>query len=529
MATIPNVTQIKRRNDYGQMDVATFNPSGSTAAIDETSKFINDLREKRLKSDISKAEMDLSIYLESQKTAFDHDEDYKTIEERWNKGVFDKLSETAGSIPDAQIREAFVQKYRPVIESQRNFIRDTAWGKEKDQDRADVLQRMQTAQDVFARSGDANLVSTGSDLIDNAKGFDEEEKVKYKQAFRVGAVKARLDAVGQDNPQKAIDLLNTDVAVNNLPEGERARMMKAYQDRNAVYQSFSIVDDYMERGLTLSAGIEESRSIEDPVLRDKVERRFTQELRLQEAAKVTTQATIHEQWHTRIGPRGDGSSIADIPMDQWELLSPEQQENLNRLDNNPTKVLSDPDVLIKLSGLGIAATSSGDWTAYNKYLSENSSRLSRQDQVSRAVVPLENQAKMLTPDSGLTDPQKVAGALGENADTNTKAKLLNDIGRWRIRQQEAGHNPTDKEVIEFIDNSLIEYSSGWFGSDKYFNLSEDQRAKNLQSMKDENPNRYDSLLKIFGETGKNPDVSEWMSLMRDDITDDEAIRRAYNR
>ncbi|MES9841228.1 MAG: hypothetical protein ABW134_11800 [Candidatus Thiodiazotropha endolucinida] len=470
--------------------------------------------------------------MESQKTAFDHDDDYETIEERWNGNVTKQMGNIASSINDAEIREAFVQKYKPRVEAQRQFIRDLAWSKERDQDRADVLERAQGIQDAFATSGDAEMIFSGKGLFDNSKGFSQEEITKHKHAFGVGAVKARLNTIATDNPQKAIDLLNSDMARDNLPEGDRAKLIADYQAKSVDYQAMGVVDNYMARDLSLSAGMDEAQKISDPRLRKAVEERFTYDKRMEKAAEVESQAAIHEDWHVRLGPKGDGSTIDDIPQEQWEILTPSQRQNLHDLQFKEPVVRSDPDVLIQLSGLALAAQQSKDWAAYNQFISENSSKLSNRDRVEYSVLSLENQAENAFPKeikSDLTDVQKVAAALGEDYDKKQASVILGKLGDWKLQQRENDHEPTDKETIEAIDRFLLEYDerSFWGSNTPYYKLTEEDVQENLIEMRDDNPERYQFILEQFAARREKPTNDQILMLMRDDMTDAD-VERWFN-
>ncbi|MEW8026724.1 MAG: hypothetical protein AB2806_03135, partial [Candidatus Thiodiazotropha sp.] len=154
----------------GMSAVSSYSADGITAPLDEGSKYLNDLREKRVKNQASKAEADMMIYLESQKTAFNKDDDYETFEERWNNGITKQMGVIANTINDADVREAFVQKYKPKVEAQRQFIRALSLAKEQDHDTADILEKSQMLQNAFATSGDPEMINRGNELFDNSKG-----------------------------------------------------------------------------------------------------------------------------------------------------------------------------------------------------------------------------------------------------------------------------------------------------------------------------------------------------------------------
>ena len=529
MARIPSATAIRRRVDSGASSVSSYNADAVTAPLDEGAKYLSDLREKRLKSQVSKAEADMLVYMENQKTAFDHDDDYETFEERWNSGVTEQMGSIAGSIQDSEIREAFVQKYKPRVEAQRQFIRDLAWSKEKDKDRAEVENRADEVLDAFAISGDAELIHKGHALYDNSKGFSQEEIDKHKKTFGRLALDARLSSIATKNPQAAIDLLNSDTARDNIPEGDRAKKIADYQAKLVDGQAMSVVDDYMARDLPFSAGMDEAQKISDPKLRKGVEDRFAYSKRMEEAAKVESQTAIHEDWHMRIGPKGDGSSIDDIPQEQWEILTPGQRQNLHDLQFKETVVHSDPDVMIQLSGMALVAQQSKDWTAYNQYISENSGKLSRNDRIKLSVLSLENQAEDAFPTeikSDLTDVQKVAAALGDDYDKKQASIILGKLGDWKLQQRENDHEPTDKESIEAIDRFLLEYDehSIWGSDTPYYKLTDEDVQENLIEMRSDKPERYQFILEQFAARRQKPTNDQILMLMRDDMTDADVVR-----
>ncbi|MCG8016301.1 MAG: hypothetical protein JAY97_08805 [Candidatus Thiodiazotropha sp. 'RUGA'] len=521
MTKIPNVTSIKRRNDSGQAAVSSYSPEGVTAGLDAAAKYAEDLRIKRVKSQASKAEADMMIYLENQKTAYDDDNDYENMEERWNSGVTERFGQLASTIQDSEVREAFVQKYKPRIEAQRNVIKDLALFKEKDHDRAEITEKAQAAQDSFARTGDPEYISIGLGLFENSKGYSQEDITKLSQSFRVGAANARLDRIAADNPEQAIDYLNSDIAVNNLPEGQRAELITQYQGKSNEYQAMSIVDDYMDRELSISAGMAEAQAIENPRVRKAVEQRFNYEKRIQEAAEIESQAAIHEDWFVRIGPRGDGSTIDEIPMEQWKTLSPAQQKNLKSLQFDPPRPYSDPDTLIRLSKLALTAEVTNDWTEYNQYLLENSSMLSHKDLVSNSVIPQKAQIEGLTPEvtSDLTDIQMIKAAMGKTYEPTKAAVLLGEFGKWKLLQRSYGHEPTDSEKMKTIDRFLLTYDDESWGSDPYYELTTEELYTNFTELKEDKPERYRYIMAQLTKRNILPTDDLVMMLMRDEVSD----------
>ncbi|MCG7985067.1 MAG: hypothetical protein JAY90_20245 [Candidatus Thiodiazotropha lotti] len=521
MPTIPNVTTLRRRDDSGQAAVSSYSTEGVTAALDESAKFADDLREKRLRSQASKAEADMMVFMEQQKTAFDHDDDYETIEKRWNEGVTDQFGRIASTIQDGEVREQFIQKYRPRIEAQRGFMRDLAWGKEKDQDRADILERSQGIKDAFARSGDPEVISTGYALFENSKGFDQEEIAAAKQSFGIEVVKGRLSVISEKDPDQAIALLQSEVG-ENLPEGERAKLIQNYQEKSIGHKAIGLAQGYMDRDLSISEGMSEAESIEDPRLREAVEKRFNYAKRMEKAGEIESQAKVHEYWHVKIGPKGDGSSIEDIPDDQWLILGAGQRQNLEALQYDEPKRLSDPRVLINLADKALTAERTKDWTEYNQFLSENSSKLSQKDLVSNAVISLEAQHKGLNPEaiSDLTDKQMVRAAMGEAYNEKNAAVLLGKFDDWKMIKRAAGKEPDDSEKKAALDRFILNYDDHWgWGSDPYYQLTEDQVKENLRVMKESNPGRFRTIYKLFAANRTEPTDDQILMLMRDDMTD----------
>ncbi|MCG7904628.1 MAG: hypothetical protein JAY60_19660, partial [Candidatus Thiodiazotropha weberae] len=425
--------------------------------------------------------------------------------------------------------EQFIQKYRPRIEAQRGFMRDLAWGKEKDQDRADILERSQGIKDAFARSGDPEVISTGYALFENSKGFDQEEIAAAKQSFGIEVVKGRLSVISEKDPDQAIALLQSEVG-ENLPEGERAKLIQNYQEKSIGHKAIGLAQGYMDRDLSISAGMSEAEGIEDPRLREAVEKRFNYAKRMEKAGEIESQAKVHEYWHVKIGAKGDDSSIEDIPMDQWELLSPTQRQNLEALQYDEPRKQSDPDALIQLSGMALAAQASSDWTEYNQFISENSSKLSDRDRVRFSTLSLEKQAENMIPvevNSGLKDTQKIATLLksiGEYDDQQA-ATILWNVTEWRMEEQAAGRNPTDKEAKDFIDRQFIEHGEhSMFGIDTpYYKLTEEDVLENLQAYRDNNPERYKTILEMFAARNTKPSNDQILMLMRDDMTDAQVV------
>ncbi len=129
MARIPNPDSIARQPIDGVAPVTGLNVRDVGAGFDMVAGALDEQREKIDRSQLAKAESDFLVLKAKQDNAYDQDEDYRTIQERYQGQMEEGLGKIATTIENAQLRNEFVSRYRVSVVEGTERMADVAWNK----------------------------------------------------------------------------------------------------------------------------------------------------------------------------------------------------------------------------------------------------------------------------------------------------------------------------------------------------------------------------------------------------------------
>ena len=516
MARIPDTRTI-RRIPSGAMPIATYTPQ--IPQIGEmVSGFIAEESDRRSRSQLAKAEADFRIIKAKQDAAYDRDEKYGTITERYGKEMTTGLGSLATSITDPEVRQLFVDKYRPQVETGKIAMDELAWGKEKDFERAGLQERLDALNRGGLESGD--IIGTNeaaAALIESAAELDhltEQERVAQLKVFKDNLAIGRL---GTMEPEDRVTALKQPWA-KNLPADTRAKLQREAMAAVRENKAVGIVDGYMGKGLDIASGMAEAEGIKDLKLRKEVESRFQYEYGMDQKAEAEQQTDLLDKYFSDVATGGlTVSEIQKENPEEWEAMGASVQSSLisaQRSSASATKVSFNPVHHDRLMQLKMQADRGveGAGLKMREYVIANISTMNPKQQETWLNASLDG---VFSPeiDDTLTDQQVIASRLPETADASKKRVLLGYMGDWRANFiRRTGKNPTDEDRTKAVDRALIEYDTtwAWGGMKPIYEMTPEEATEALSLMQEGNPAAFGVVEQYFKESGTQPTDAQFM-------------------
>ena len=518
MARIPDTRTI-RHIPSGAMPIATYTPQ--IPQIGEmVSGFIAEESDRRSRSQLAKAEADFRIMKAKQDAAYDRDEEYGTITERYGKEMTTGLGSLATSITDPEVRQLFVDKYRPQVETGKIAMDELAWGKEKDFERAGLQERLDALDRGGLESGDiigTNEAATA--LIESAAELDhltEQERVAQLKGFKDNLAVGRLGTMEAEDRVIALK----QPWAKNLPADTRAQLQREAMGEVRSNKAVGIVDSYMGKGLDIGAAMAEAQSIKDPKLRKEVESRFQYDYGMEQKAEAEQITELRDKYydHVALGETTVEQIRKENPED-WEAMDASVQSSLIAAQKSSaasTKVpfsLEHHDKLIQLK-TAAERGQSGAGVKLRKYFIEHAPHMSTDQQKTWSTTSVTIEGVMAPEISdGLTDIQAIAARLPETADASKRRVLLGYMGGWRADfKRLRGKEPTDEDRTKAVDRAIIEYDTtwAWGGMKPVYQMTPEEQTAAVSLTKDRYPEAFSVAEQYFKESGIQPTGAQFL-------------------
>lgn len=479
MPKIPDVQSLGEANINVQTPVARVNVSQAGQGLSALGRAFEQREQLRAKNQYNKARTKFLSDYTVTVNSFDERTDYKKFGQDYEQDIQKSLDDAADMIEDGRTREQFIQETRLKIVEGQERVRNIALSREKDAERGDLFDNLNTTRSLAAEADESNL----TDIIDNTVNMldtaadlgyiTREERAKTLQDWKQKVAVSRIEAM---DPEKRTEALDSQFAQMIPPDVKQQLREQAEQEAKDL-EAIDIVDGYITSGITRAEAMKKMRNINDDVLRASVESRFDYQYNKAQLANTETQKELHDTYATGLSDPGSNFTIDNIPEEDWAAMDFDTRNNLYKIQQQAAKprTSSDPDALVDLAALSAVNDAKG----IVEYLNKNSHRLSAADRVKYSEIGIKGQIPAPVKD-GLTLVQRVNGKLTELDinDKSAKDVVLNKVGDWMTSYQERnnGKLPDDKEQREFIDRMLIELQTGFFSSNKrmyeYKNISE---------------------------------------------------------
>ena len=199
MSQIPDKTALTRQTVHIAPDIARIDMSAAGTGMAAIGRSIGDLEAANTEAQISKAEADLIILGTEQENAYDQDEDYGTIQERYTGAMSEGLGEFASRIGNPRARARFVERGRERVAAGEARMAGVAWGKEVDSELAEMQERTDALKDAGWKGGDQGMIDSNAAAIGmyqsaRDQGYiTEQERVAHTKKFKTDLAIGRLE------------------------------------------------------------------------------------------------------------------------------------------------------------------------------------------------------------------------------------------------------------------------------------------------------------------------------------------------
>ena len=283
-------------------------------------------RSARDRYQIAAANSKFSILKNAQDNAYDEDEDYETIEERWAENMNQGYNEILEGISNPEARNFFALENEPRIAAGRAKMNDVAFRKETDVQRGNVNSQLNGLREVGLGNDEESsrvAVQNATDIIEAAVAtgyYSHEEGGKVLEAWKQDTANGyiRMQA-----PEDRVAALNSPMA-DHIPSDDKAVLMREAKDAVLNNKAVDMVDalgeDFSAREL-----YENTDKIEDTKLRLKAEQRGEAVLAKREAREQEEAEEFHQDEYL---PVLLGEKELDVNTEEFRKLPTRLQDNL---------------------------------------------------------------------------------------------------------------------------------------------------------------------------------------------------------
>ena len=512
MPKIPDYTQIKR--DIPQVS-GNIDTSGVGANIGQglmdVAKVTSDVHNNRMDEEVSLADAEMYTHLISEANAFDEDDDFTTMRQRFDGNVTGKLGEVAAKITDPSRRALFVNKYKKDIARYGEQVSNQAWGKKVDFKKAELMVNLDNIRNSALRDsknpealGMANKLYTQT--IKSARALNyisEAEGATLLKSQRDETAKAHVAMLPVEQRMDALKQIK-----DQLPPDQYIALKNATEEELRIGKAQTQVDEYMDKGFDRKQVMEkiDKKYSKDPELRADIEQRYDYAKNKADKAIVEEQSELFDQYFLPV--RMGESTVQDIPRADLERMSPAQQNSLMSAQSSSVSKSKVPFNSQAEDDLNILYQSRR-FPELRKYFTDNAGSLSDSQYKQWSKVSVDG----VTPEN--KSPFTITQTINNKApglSKDRKGKLNEAVVEWYFDKQEKdGVAPTDEERDRYIDSKLIERDAGfWYTTKPEFQMTDEERNIILQDAREEDRDTFDDVSEFFIQNNINANHAQFM-------------------
>jgi len=447
-----------------------------------------------------------------EKNAYNEREDYSEFEGEYQGNTEAMLGEHANTINNPEMRQKFINEFRPRIAVGREQLGNVAWGKEKEFEKSELDSATTTSIDAAVLSGDDDDIAT---IAANAKGLiqshfdmgwiDEAERKERTEQFNH---KMAVGILESKAPEKRVEMLKQSWA-KNLPASTHAKLVRESEEAMIEGQSIELVDSYIDNGLSYKEAKKDVKKLKDANARKAADQRIDYMYSKQEKEISIGRTEIYDEWFLPL--RMGEKTISDMPRDQLESLSPAQQNNLIAAQSSSVSKAKTPFNSGLEDKLNILLKTKR-FTELRTLYEENSANLNDAQNKTWSAVSIDG-----------VIPPEIESLFSETASLEAKtptltkeqrAPIKNELIEWHHKFQDLNKRvPTDKEYTDKIDKMILEFdpSSGWFsGTKRISEMDESEKKFVLEDAKENDPKLFKDLTEFYAGKGLQPDLETFM-------------------
>ena len=536
MATIPRGQDIGRRTPDMQVPIIRQDPREAGGVAFAIADALSHTLDSRTKLEVSKAEAAFLTEKVKHDNAYDDDEDYATISDRYGKGVTDSLGRAASLISDPRVREEFALSTGVRVAEGQERINSLARNKEIDYERAALSSSLEGIRESGLTGSVIDATNAARGYVDAAVEnnlISAEEGQRVLSGWTQDMAVAKLEMM---DPRDRTEALAAEWA-QNLPSDTRIRIAREAKKENDEDTAIIMVAQWMKEGVDPLQANARFAEIEDLDVRVETERRFNNEWTRSVHAESQAKVDILNEYFPKI--RAGQMQVSDLPPGTIDALGTDAQTLFaaeQQAATEPPKT-SDPEVLWELYQLKNNPQTSG--VVLEERFREVAHLLSPSDfnvwanVASRAMTPEDK--------STLTYLQYVDAQIRTAYPTQPDRDRQARGATIRLEAEEWRNNfllqntrePTTTERNNFVDSLFLELPTkigGFSGNPKtpvrWGLMTNDQRGAAIGIIKQTEPQVYGYVLELLGQTEQNLNPSQFVEMYQHVYTDEELYEEA---
>jgi len=470
MATIPLADSLSR-------SPASVNARVSTANIDfsglnSLSTALRDISDTGTRFQASQAASEFMKKKIAEDNAYEQDQEFGTIEERYTRNVTTALNEAAGMISDGEARNNFLSQYSVQTASGIENIKGVAFRKEADYQGAYVNEQLLELRDAgLLTESPLEVMDTATGLVASAmdQGYiTAEQAQRMNEDFRNSLASGKLETLA---PRDRLEALKEPWAAN-LPLDTRITLQRTAETEIIDDEAIANVDLYMAtitEGGTRDDVQTQIEDITDPDIRAATERRFENEFIRYEKNLAAIQEGLHKEYFEPV--RSGTINVDAIPREDIDKMEPSVLNSLyaaeSQAASGTTDVVSSRTAMAGFFDLkALVDANLADPMDLRAYVIEHSPELGKQDfedymkVATEGIVPPEI-TSLLNAKENLNTKLKnleAAGLLGDDVDIEFNRMYVEFDNWYRGVQAETGKTPNDTEVEKHVDRMILDVS-----------------------------------------------------------------------
>ena len=541
MPQIPRGQDIGRRTPDLQKQVVVEDTRYAGGVAAALSKGLGAELDRRTKLEVAKAEASFLTQKAHYDNAYDDDEDYGTIPDRYNEDIRKSLEESTAGITDPRVREQFTLSVSPRVAEGEERIRDLARTKEVDYETAAMNEGLRGIRESGVLGSAIDATNAARDYINAAVENDIISATDGDQTFTAWQQDMLVGKLEMMDPSDRLDAIEEPWAAD-LPSDLKIRLYRGAKKETDEDTAIITVDGWMAEGIDPITAQGRYADITDLDVRKEVERRFTNEWTREINAQSQAKVDIINEYFPKI--RSGEMLVADLPPGVMDALGQEGQ-TLFAAENQAattTPKISNPEVQWHLYQLQADPNTPG--VVLEQYFRENAHELSDADFKLWANAA----ARALTPEdkSTLTYIQYVDAQIREawpNLTDRTRgaraAGFRLQAEDWRnnfirpIDEGGMGREPTTEERNRHLDSLFTEMPTKlgfWSGAPKapvrWGQMTSDQRAQSINIVRQTEPNVFNYVLDMLGQTEETMNPSQFVEMYQEVYSEEEIYREA---
>ena len=537
MPSIPRASDINRLVPDVQQRVTTAGTGGLENSLSNVGTALGNFAERKIQYQVSQAKAEFLTAKVQEDNAYNDDQDYETIGDRYSTNVKNAAQSAAEKISFGPARNAFLQDADLDIEQGFQRIRGVAKAKETDTQRAFISESLDGLREATLTGDPMSAMDSAMGLIKNGADMgylSHEEAAKLFDGWRDDALIAKIETM---EPEDRVEALSQPWA-KELPtdvQTKLGRIAKDELDKNVAMEN---VDSYFQEGLEPTEAYTRIGDIEDPDVRRETEQRFTTEVGRRRGADAALQEDLHRAFFNPV--RAGELSVSDIPQQELDRMDPAVVNSLYAAERNAaTKIDPVTDRAVLDTLYQKYQDGHGDPVDVRNYFAENAHRLSNSDFEQWSKVT-STDFEGLEGDPVFTGSQMIQNKLyevhgyGDTDERNeAQAKYRREFEQYVFdyRKQNNGNDPSGQEQRDYIDRmmlrlptreSRIPLNTTPAGFQEWGAMDQDTKAATLAYVRSQDPEAYQSAIDIAsngGTTIPDPDDVAYLFSIISEIDD----------